>query len=555
MLNLTYKDRPSEAEYLTNISHDRRVFFDTKKVRQMMEYEKALAETESDLTLTSFCTGMGDPVLDVGDESKFGGSARSKDLILAYLRSELGKGREYMLSVYDKYTRDYRESLSKEEVLKPIMDSGVAVEFLSEFISFREHNKAAKDMAKRVRERFEPTCVPGIAALTYEYKRAITGRYYTNNDNIQNITKLYLEAMTGLNDDYLLVWGDFDQIDLRVAYYTVISESEEDDVIFEQYPDKYEAMARIIDRKLNREFNLEKFKENRKKYKRGILARCYGQSLRHLIKTVGDKDFATMLDSYYKNNARYSSWYDSVIDLIRTDDYVDIYTYFGNKCAVSLTDCNSSDQKVDRILNCPIQSTSNDIIAHMVNKTVRDMRKAGLTPDQFRVYMIRHDEPIFMIRKDALQYLNLIRRNTIIQVDDWGPLTMTLEIGKYYSVNEYEKYEEYFGDEDIASGAVKVARDGVYVPFDEPSNVAVVKNRIRFNKDTGVLSINDEWSFDIDTDRNIMYQVNEGIARFALNEGEVSTIFSYDPSEVPFKLRDIFVNGVTLRFHVLEVVS
>lgn len=552
MINLTYKDRPDSLEYFNNLSYDRRVFFDRPKVINTMIYEKALADTEKQLAIDSLSVGLGEGDLYVGDEDKFGGSKRSRELILEYLIDVVGPKRQHMLKVYDKQTRSSRYSLDKNNVLTPLIDAGIATEFLTEFTSYREHNKAAGDMAKKVKEKFNPTDVEGISEIQYMWTRALTGRLYTNNENIQNIAKLYLSAMCGPSDEYLLVWGDFDQIDLRVAYYTVLSESPEDDAIFEQYDDKYEAIARIIDRKLGREFNIDNFKENRKKYKKGILARCYGQSLSQLSATVGDKDFCKMLDKYFQENDRYSSWYSSVVDTIQNCDDIDVYTYFGSVCHVTLGDCSTSEQKVDRLLNCPIQGTSNDIIMHMTNKTVQDMRAMGVNEDMFRVYMIRHDEPIFLIHKSCLKYLSLIRRNTVMQVDDWGPITMSLGIGKYYSVDEYEGYKDYFGDEDVASGAVKVHRDKYYEPFSNPEDRIFAEQKympIRLVGDsTGMYLTVGDVKYPIDGNKHKRLQINDILASYIHSVSKTPSM-TFDATDFPIQMYNMYVNGVYLYFH------
>lgn len=554
MLNLTHRDKPDTLEYFGNVSCDRRVFFDKRKVLNIVKFEEGLALTCRDLSITALTCGLEIGGLYIGDISKYGGSKESRELILEYLLKEAGPKREYMLSQKGRYASESGYSLDKNNVLIPMRDAGIANEFLDSFIDYREHNKAAKDMIKKVAERFEDTEVPGISSLSYYWSRALTGRLYTNNDNVQNIAKLYLPALTGPNDDYYLVWGDFDQIDLRVAYYTVISESEEDDKLFAQYDDKYEAIARIIDRKLGREFNLENFKDNRKKYKTGILARCYGQSLQRLVRTVGDKDFARMLDNYFKSNKRYSKWYDTVCALVDCYDSLSVYTYFGNECFVTLDDCSTSDQKVDRILNCPIQGTSNDIIMHMVNKTVSAFRSAGFGEDKFRVYMIRHDEPIFMIHKDALPYLHLIRDNTIIQVDDWGPLTMSLEIGKYYTENQYDDFKDMFGNSDISAGRKVIARQTVYDPFvDESASDSEVRNMLKYVKDsvlTASLYIGEELHV-IDLTKNVKYQIHNELALYAKSKGMSSITFNVQEGN-PIELRNIFIDDIYMYFREVK---
>lgn len=544
MLNLTNKDRPNELEYLNNISVDRRVFFDKQKVIDTMQFEQALSSTDLDLAINALLINCGGIYTEIGSKDKFGGSNDSKMAIMQYLLDEVGEKRRYLLQKYDGRTHESKLSLDANAVLKPLLDMGIATEFLSSYLSYRTHKKAASDMKKKVDSYFVDTQYAGISSLSYQWGRALTGRYYTSNDNIQNISKLYLPCMRGENDDYLLVWGDLDQIDLRVAYYTVMSEDPEDDAIFEKYDDKYEAIARIMDRNLGRVFNYEKFQDNRKKYKKGILARCYGQSLSMLTKEIGDKDFTKMLDDYFKSNNRYSQWYEEVMYNIGRGDDVDIYTYFGNRCHVTLDDLTTSEKKADRILNTPIQSTSNDIIMHIVNNTVREFRKNKIGEDKFRVYMVRHDEPIYMIHKDALDYLPIVRKNTVLQVNDWGPITMSLNIGKYYTEEQYDLYRDYFGDDDVSAGAKIVKRDDVYIPF-EP---VVIQNNPVINVSGNEVTIGTS-KYDINVNEHILYQVHECIFNYMEERGLAAETFKVaDGCDVT--LRNININSKIVSFVV-----
>lgn len=398
-------------------------------------------------------------------------------------------------------------------------------------------------MAKRVRERFVETDINNIYSLEYDWVKAMTGRYYTRNDNIQNIPKLYLPCMRSISDDYLLVWGDLDQIDLRVAYYAILSESEEDDVIFKSCDDKYEAVARIIDKKLGRDFNLELFKDNRKKYKTGILARCYGQSLSSLTREVGDADFARMLDNYYKSNKRYMQMYQNADMMCRSYDTIEVYTYFGNCCPVDLTNESTSEGKLKSVLNCPIQSTSNDVIMHMVNKTVREFRDMGVDEDKFRVYMIRHDEPIFMIHKSVLDYLPIIRKNTVMQIDNWGPITMSLDIGTYYTVSEYGEYGHFFGNEDIHSGADFSTPTKKYNPFS-----TVMEDKMTEVSLIGSIFYIDNMRYQLNSSKHLMFQAHNLMKEYAKKNNITSATFIIrHDSDVVF--RNINIDGITLYFN------
>lgn len=254
-----------------------------------------------------------------------------------------------------------------------------------------------------------------------------------------------------------------------------------------------------------------------------------------------------MLDKYFKTNNRYQSWYNSVINIITTQDKGEVYTYFGNVCRFTLTDLTTGEQKADRLLNAPVQSTSNDIVMHMVNKTVRDFRNLGIGPDKFRVYMVRHDEPIFMMHRSCLKYLNVIKRNTVIQVDDWGPITMSLEVGKYYSIDESEKYADYIGNEDVSQGAIVVPRPEMYNPFIAPHECKQEFVRVDFNngEEVSVVIGNETIRYEVSKNVHYKFAVHKFLAQ---TKKKYDIILPYKVYGTNIKFNDIYVDDVYLTF-------
>lgn len=547
MLNLTHNDKPDSLEYLNNLSVDKRVFFDIEAVKRAMGYESALADTCGKIAGEVFeeCNGMGS--LGITILSSIGSTDKSKNAIIEYLRREVGESREYMIQVYDKKKRKNRFSLDKKNVLLPLLESGYAVNFIQEYLTYREHLAAYNQMRSKVRTMFKPTGVDGIESLGYNWTRSITGRLYTKDDNIQNIKKLYLDCMRSENDDYVLVWGDLDQIDLRIAYYTLLSESKDDDVIFKQCDDKYEAIARIIDRKLGRQFNIDNFKENRQKYKRAILSKCYGQTSSSTMNTISDKDFVDTLENYLDSNNRYSSWKNKVWNSVN-NDFIDVYTYFGEHLRINLTDCKTKDQRVDRILNAPIQSSTNNVVMHIVNNTVRRAREIGFGSDKFRVYMIRHDEPIYMIHKSALSFLKVIKNYTAIQVDDWGPLTMSINVGTYYTKSENDLYEEYLGGVDVMSDR-KIISDSTF--YYEPLKTPLGKNASNVDIDISLPNVCiGDTTYSIDENMHVKFQIHNIILKYMIEHNLYSITLNISNNSL--RLRDISLYGRNVYLNVIS---
>ena len=74
--------------------------------------------------------------------------------IMQYLLDEVGEKRRYLLQKYDGRTHESKLSLDANAVLKPLLDMGIATEFLSSYLSYRTHKKAASDMKKKVDSYF-----------------------------------------------------------------------------------------------------------------------------------------------------------------------------------------------------------------------------------------------------------------------------------------------------------------------------------------------------------------------------------------------------------------
>lgn len=545
MLNLTHNDKPDALEYMNNVSVDKRVFFDIDAVRRAMDFEEALAETCEGITGEVFEEQNQEGCLNNNILYNIGSTDRSKDAIIEYLKKEVGENKYYMLQVYDKRKKTSRFSLDKSNVLVPLLDNGYAKMFLTEYLIYRDHLKAYSSMRTKVSSYFEKTAIDGIESLGYNWTRSITGRLYTKDDNIQNIKKLYLDSMRSENDDYVLVWGDLDQIDLRIAYYTLLSESDEDNKIFKEYDDKYEAIARIIDNKLCRQFNKEYFKENRKKYKTAILAKCYGQTSVSTMATINDKDFVDTLENYLSSNKRYSSWKDKVWSVSEKES-VDVYTYFGEHLRINLTDCKTRDQRIDRLLNAPIQSTTNNVVMHIVNQTVRKAREMGIDRDKFRVYMIRHDEPIYMLHKSALSFLKVIKNYTAVQIDDWEPITMSLNVGTYYTKSENDYYGDFFDGVDVMNDRQIVPdKSFYYEPLKVPSGQS--KGNVKFNIDLPMIYIDDN-AYEIDENMHIKFQIHNIILKYMIEHGLYS--ITLNMSDNSLKMRDISLYGKNVYINV-----
>lgn len=282
-----------------------------------------------------------------------------------------------------------------------------------------------------------------LCEIPFYYERQSTSRYYTKNDNVQAFDLKTVNAFT-VPKDYVLVWADFSQIDFRVAYHVILREAgSKYDEYYRSVEDKYEALARAIWDFCGKPFDSEAFRIDRKGIKTSILARVYGASLNTISANFRDPEMGVMLDKYVRMNPGHQAYLSAINRAIQFNIEVIAEDYFGVTREIPTT--TGGYQTTDSALNSPIQSTSNSIIVHWTNAIIRQFRERGWDEDKVRVYLIRHDETLFMVHKDAMRDSWIFQNNSQVQIDDWEPLDIELDMGYYYTVSDEDVrnlYEE-----------------------------------------------------------------------------------------------------------------
>lgn len=284
-----------------------------------------------------------------------------------------------------------------------------------------------------------------LCEITSLYERQSTGRYYTNSDNLQG-WNLYAVPTFNCPKDYFLVWADFDQIDLAVAANMILFNGKPElREIFSMYPDKYEAMSRIIYDSLNMPFDKGRFQLNRKPIKTSILARLYGAGL-DTIRRNGFKDLsdAHALDTYFNNHKYYNEYRTNFEKAITFGGEVTARDYFGIERTIPVPQNPVQRSRViDKCLNTPIQSTSNDIVMLWVLNIVKYFRDMGVGKELFRPYLLRHDEGLFIAHKSLLEHMWIFKQFGSIAIDDWSEITVSPKFGYHYTVEDEELTDAY----------------------------------------------------------------------------------------------------------------
>lgn len=247
---------------------------------------------------------------------------------------------------------------------------------------------------------------------------------YSNSDIIAIPTE-YNDCIS-VEDGYVLAWGDFAQSDFRIAYNLFIR-NDANDKVMNSYEDKYEALARIVSATNGKPFDLDKFKEDRKLYKRLTLATMYGTSS-SVVKE--EADFITNFTRFLEMCPRYTEYKRRINDRLDINLPMYVEGYFGHVELVPQQ--YNRAHSIDKALNTPVQTGTSEIIILTVNRIIDDFRKLGYGPDDFSVYYVRHDEPIFKIKKTVLKDLWVLENASTVLVDEWIPLKLDFHYGYVY---------------------------------------------------------------------------------------------------------------------------
>lgn len=319
-------------------------------------------------------------------------------------------------------------SLDTKKVLSKLVANNYAPEFLHYYMDYKSYNsKANKLLSVLACDEVVGKNKAGksLYKLPYNVNVQQNLRFnYKDIDVIGQIPKDYTYAYSA-PEGYCLAWGDFAQSDWRIAYNLFIR-NPENDKIMNQCDDKYEALARIIAKNSGQEFNLENFKKMRPVYKVNTLATIYG-TRSSLIQE--DNAFIRMFTKFLMDSPKYVEYVERIKDKVKLGLGVTVTSYFGYEQIISPA---YESAMVNKCLNTPVQTCTSEIMIMTVNKILRMFYELGYTKDDIRVFMCRHDEPIFIMKEHVLKDAWIFKEFESIYVDDWTPLKLDFNYGYSY---------------------------------------------------------------------------------------------------------------------------
>lgn len=360
----------------------------------------------------------------------------SREIILRYLKKY-----EYCPEHYFKTRKSKGESIAANDVLIPLRQNGYANEFISYYMDSRSSAMRSSKIMSLLAGAEETELIDKsgirLTKVPFSVNKQVNLRFnYSNFDIISQIPKNVTNCI-GVEDDYVLVWGDFAQSDFRIAY-NLFMRSPENDLIMNKYQDKYEALARIVANELGEKFDKERFLEQRDVYKVNTLATVYG---RHDSVVKENSEFIQMFTKFLNKCPKYSEYFARLKDAHELGLPIVINTYFGNE-ELSPILYKESDT-VNRALNAPIQAGTSEIIILTVNKILDMFYDAGYSEEDISLYLVRHDEPVFKVKKSVLKDAWIFEQFHQILVDDWSPLELTFSAGYRYGEEDEDLMHEY----------------------------------------------------------------------------------------------------------------
>lgn len=435
------------------------------------------------------------------------------------------------------------KSLDKEKVILPLYDSGKATDFLEMYIKLLESKNRNNTVTSLYTRIIDNTAMFGwdreLVQVPFSVNPSLNLRFNYANEGIINFPK-EMKSVVHAPNDYYLVWGDFSQIDARVAYNTLLRDEENFQYI-KRFPDDiYAGFANWVNEVHKREleenvyklserceseesqlgtaysfashqkaqdalnawkpFTGFKDKEERKLYKVYCLQTIYGTRYH---KTASANSFIKMFGNVLSSCKKYQTYWKDIQHRNMLGAPIKVNCYFGHSELVASKSGRQVNDTLYSCLNYPVQGTSSEIMIHTCNDILDRFYELGYDNSAVSIYYVRHDEPIFLVHKSLLEDSHIFKEFETIYVDDWLPLNLKFNWGTCYgevSPDVQSTYESVIPEESSLLAPVNVTSYD-YSPIDKMLEVGVA---VRDYEDTRIvvfysthLNAYDALSFDI----------------------------------------------------------
>lgn len=406
-----------------------------------------------------------------------------------------------ILTVRDKGVT--RPSVCKD-VLNKVRDMGKAREFIDMYLSYtslRTKTGLVRSALYKCKDS-DAVAQDGspLYKVTHKFEENGTLRTYYSDFNHQQLDKEDLKALKAPKG-YTLVMGDFAQSDFKIAYNMLLRDPSNIDTMF-RYPDSYEALARVVE---GSNFSLEEFKENRSSYKTCALSSLYGG---RSASTLKDREVTLKLKSYYETLKPYVTFKNNIEKRMKLNLPVTVKTFFGTNVMVNTFGKKSNVNILNSYLSAPSQTGTSEVVIMCANAIMDRFAEHGITEENGGIYLAynKHDELVFYLKNEYLQYAWIFQENEDIIVEGWMPLQIKFSFSdRYNSPNEQ------------IDKAFKSAYKDVK-PFDINELIANAENADFFIPCEGVLEIAVGHYIDYPNGRTIIAMLDLATNKVVYNE-------------------------------------
>ena len=387
--------------YEKRLKRDGYIVIDTDKMRSIRDYMDNVTNSLSELARTIMAANSGNLY-----------SRLSKENIYNYLINMEGVPERRIGT-----TPGGDVSLDVNKYLKPLYEDGFAEEFLSVYIKWVASktknslingilSKCYETVSDKYEDRYLKKC-------NFNVSQKDNLRFFYKESNIVGISKIFNESIVP-PPGYVLVSGDFAQSDFRIAY-NLLLRNEDNAKIMDEVEDKYEGMARILDKALGKPFDLEDFKESRDIFKVNILGPMYGKTYARSQKSQA---FITRMNAFLATCNNYQKFKSSITNRMEIGLPLVIESYFGHTETIPILQGKKGfTDTLNKALNTPIQTGTSEIMILVVNSILDKFYSMGYTEDDVRIYYSRHDEPLFIIKEDVMKDSWVFKNASEIIVD------------------------------------------------------------------------------------------------------------------------------------------
>lgn len=103
---------------------------------------------------------------------------------------------------------------------------------------------------------------------------------------------------------------------------------------------------------------------------------------------------------------------------------------------------NTRDQVMAKVFNTPAQTTSSEAIIFYIVHFLDYFRDKGHGPEDVRMCLNRHDEPVLYIKKSVYrEHIRFIASMRTYLIEGWNPIDLDIFVGNSYKKNDSEAIE------------------------------------------------------------------------------------------------------------------